>query len=100
MNIHVIGEDFSVTEAMNAQIEEKVQKIIAHMKAPTDFTVFLKKIGSFEFEVKFQTHYRATDFVGQAIDKDFYTALNLAKKSLLRQIDDHHAKKVNARRHA
>ena len=100
MKIHVIGEDFSVTEAMNAQIEEKVQKIVAHMKLPSDFTVFLKKIGSYEFEVKFQTHSRGEDFVGEGKDKDFYMALNQAKKSILRQLDDHHAKKVNARRHA
>jgi ribosomal subunit interface protein len=100
MKIHVIGEDFSVTEAMNAQIEEKVKKIVAHMKLPSDFTVFLKKIGSYEFEVKFQTHSRGEDFVGEGKDKDFYVALNLAKKSILRQLDDHHAKKVNARRHA
>jgi ribosomal subunit interface protein len=96
----VIGEDFSVTDAMHAQIQDKVQKMIAHMKSPADFTVFLKKIGTFEFEVKFQTHYKDTDFVGQGKDKDFYTALNFAKKNLLRQLDDHHAKKVNARRHA
>lgn len=100
MNIHVIGEDFSVTEAMNAHIQEKVEKIIAHMKFPSDFTVFCKKVNAYEFEVRFQTHARGEDFVGEARDKDFYMALNAAKKSLLRQLDDHHAKKVNARRHA
>lgn len=100
MKIHVIGEDFSVTEAMNAQIEEKVQKIAAHMKFPSDFTVFCKKANNFEFEVRLQTHCRGEDFAGEARDKDFYMALNGAKKSLLRQIDDNHSRKVNARRHA
>lgn len=100
MNIQVLGEDFSVTEAMRSQIEEKVQKILSHMRTPADFTVFLKKISSHDFEVKFQTHYRGVDFVGQGQDRDFYVALNHAKKSLLRQLDDEHSRKVNARRHA
>lgn len=100
MRIQVLGEDFSVTEAMNAQIEEKIQKILTHLRSPADFTVFLKKISSHDFEVKFQTHYRGVDFVGQGKNRDFYVALNIAKKSLLRQLDDEHARKVNARRHA
>lgn len=100
MGIHIVGEDFSVTEAMNAQIEDKVQKMIAHMRSPADFTVFLKKIGPHEFDVKFKTHYKGTDFVGQAQDRDFYVALNQAKKSLLRQLDDHHSKKLHARKQA
>lgn len=100
MKINVIGEDFSVTEAMNAQIDEKIQKMITHMRTPSDFTVFLKRVNSHAFEVTFQTHHRGQDFVGSGEDKDFYNALNKAKKSLLRQIDDHHARKVQARRHA
>lgn len=100
MKVHIIGEDFTVTEAMNAQIEERAQKIITHMRTPSDLSVFLKKISAHEFEVKFQTHHRGVDFVGQGQDRDFYLALNQAKKSLLRQLDDHHSKKLQARRQA
>lgn len=100
MKVQVIGEDFSVTEAMNAQIQEKIDKITDHMKIPADFTVFLKKTSAYLFEVRIQTHSRGSDIVGEGEDKDFYMALNQAKKSLLRQIDDQHARKVQARRHA
>lgn len=100
MKIQIIGEDFSVTEAMNTQIQEKLDKITEHMKSPSDFTVFLKKSSAYLFEVRIQTHTRGSDISGEGTDKDFYVALNTAKKSILRQIDDQHAKKVQARRHA
>lgn len=100
MKIQVIGEDFSVTEAMNTQIQEKVDKISEHMKFPADFTVFLKKTSAYLFEVRIQTHSRGVDMSGEGTDKDFYMALNQAKKSMLRQIDDQHSRKVQARRHA
>jgi ribosomal subunit interface protein len=100
MSVNIIGEDFSVTEAMNAQIQEKIEKMISHMKTPSNFDVFLKKTGTHEFEVIFKTHYRSEDFVGTGLDRDFYSALNKAKKSILRQIDDDHARRVQERRHA
>ncbi len=100
MKVQIIGEDFTVTEAMNTQIQDKVDKISEHMKFDADFTVFLKKSSAYLFEVRIQTHTRGSDISGEGTDKDFYMALNQAKKSILRQIDDQHARKVQARRHA
>ena len=99
MDVQIICEDFSLTDSISHQVNERIGQIESHTRGEGNYTVFISKSSSKAYEVKIRTHQMHNDFVAHADGPSFEQALIQAKKNMLRQLDDAHNKRVTDRRH-
>ena len=93
----ITSEDFKLTEAIKAEIHEKVEAIQKHLDKEAVVKVFLSKDSGRQYHVKFSTHVFQQDVVSDAKSDDFHICLNDAKAKILRQITDLKNKKIDKR---
>ena len=99
MDVHIICEDFSLTNSISHLVSERIGQLEAHNRGEGHYKVFISKAASNSYEVKIKTHRMHNDYVGLADGPSFEHALTQAKKNLQRQLDDAHNKLVTNRRH-
>ncbi|MEZ4871446.1 MAG: HPF/RaiA family ribosome-associated protein [Bdellovibrionales bacterium] len=93
----ITSEDFELTEAIKAEIHEKVEAINSHLNGEATVQVFLSKDSSRLYNVKFLAHVFHQDVVSDAKAEDFHVCLNDAKAKILRQIMDIKNKHIDRR---
>jgi putative sigma-54 modulation protein len=89
MQIHVVGHDYTVSDAEHAHIEKKFEKLKRHFKTVIDVHVTLKIDKPFQHTATGNVTVpgREEPFHAEAHEKDMYTAVDAMAHKLLAQVD-------------